>query len=148
VNVVVTNNGAVSAPATVGLQAAAPAFFMDPGTSYAIASRLPTYSVVGTPSAPANPGDTLVLWATGLGPTIPAAPAGVEVSGAPATTAVPVVTVGGMQVTVINSVLTPGSAGVYQIAIQLPANVPTGTVTVQASVGGLQTPAGVTLVIG
>ena len=148
VNVVVDNNGTVSALATVPLQSFAPAFFMDPGTNYAIASRLPNYALVGTPSAPANPGDTLVLWATGFGPTTPTVPAGVEVSGAPATLSLPVVTVGGMQVTVISSVLTPGSAGVYQIAIQLPANVPTGNVTVQASIGGAETPGGITLFIG
>jgi uncharacterized protein (TIGR03437 family) len=53
-----------------------------------------------------------------------------------------------MQVQVIGSGLTTGSAGLYQITIQLPANVPTGTVAVQTSIGGTQTQAGVTLFIG
>jgi uncharacterized protein (TIGR03437 family) len=48
----------------------------------------------------------------------------------------------------VNSVLTAGTAGLYQITIQLPANVPTGPVAVQASVGGAQTPAGATIFIG
>jgi uncharacterized protein (TIGR03437 family) len=69
------------------------------------------------------------------------------VSGAPATASTPVVTVGGMQVQVISSGLTTGTAGLYQITIQLPANVPTGTLAVEASIGGAQTPAGATVVI-
>jgi uncharacterized protein (TIGR03437 family) len=98
-------------------------------------------------SNPAIPGETLVLWATGFGPTIPAAPAGVEVSGAPATASAPTVTVGGMPARVISSVLTIGTAGLYQITLQLPVDVPTGTVAVQAYIGGVQTQAGVTLFI-
>jgi len=147
VQVVVENNGLTSAPATVQLESYAPAFFWVPGTPYVIASRLPNYAAAGTPSAPAHAGDTLVLWATGLGPTTPAAPAGIEVSGAPPTSTMPIVTVGGVQVQVISSVLAPGTAGLYQINIQLPANVPTGTVAVQASIGGMQTQSGVTLVV-
>ncbi|MGH9807427.1 MAG: IPT/TIG domain-containing protein, partial [Terriglobia bacterium] len=44
VSVVVKNNGNSSAPATAQLQAAAPAFFMYPGTNFAVASRLPDYT--------------------------------------------------------------------------------------------------------
>jgi uncharacterized protein (TIGR03437 family) len=49
---------------------------------------------------------------------------------------------------VISAVLTPGSAGLYQVAIQLPPNVPTGAVSVRGSVGSAQTPAGVTIFVG
>jgi len=147
VQVVVDNNGVLSAPASVALRNYAPAFFLDPGTNYAIASRLPDYALVGNPSAPAIPGETLVLWGTGFGPTTPAAPAGVAVSGAPATASAPTVTVGGMAARVVSSVLPTGTAGLYQITIQLPASVPTGTVALQASIGGVQTPPGVTLFI-
>ena len=51
----------------------------------------------------------------------------------------------GAAVPVLSSVLTVGSAGLYQVTIQLPVNVPTGTVAVQASVDGVQTPSGVTI---
>jgi uncharacterized protein (TIGR03437 family) len=141
VNVVVNNNDAIGAPATARMQAVVPAFFLNLGTSYAVASALPNYTLAGTPSAPATPGTTIVLWATGFGPTTPATAAGIEVSGAPATAATPIVTVGGTNVPVISSVLTTGSAGLYQIAIQLPANLPTGTLPIQASIGGSVTPA-------
>jgi uncharacterized protein (TIGR03437 family) len=146
VNVVVDNNGALSAPATAQLQAVAPAFFTNLGTSSVVATILPSYALV-TRAAPAAPGGLVVLWGTGFGATTPAAPAGVEVSGAPAT-ALPTVTVGGMPVQVISSVLTTGIAGVYQITIQLPANVPAGAVAVQASVGGAQTQSGATIFVG
>ncbi|HEX3744838.1 MAG TPA: SBBP repeat-containing protein [Bryobacteraceae bacterium] len=146
VNVVVTNNGHSSAPATAQLQSVAPALFMTP-TYNAIASTLPNYTPI-TSAAPAMPGDLVVLWCTGLGPTNPTTPAGVLVSGAPATATLPVVTVGGMQVPVISSVMTPGEVGLYQITVQLPANVPTGTPEVKASVGSLSTQAGVTLYVG
>jgi uncharacterized protein (TIGR03437 family) len=146
VNVVVTNNGAASAPATAQLQAAAPAFFVYPGTNYAIASLLPDYAEVGDPPAvpgtvAAKPGDTLALWGTGFGATNPAVPAGTTVTGAPAVVMLPMVTIGGVPVPVVSAVLTKGSAGLYQVTMQLPATVPAGAVAVQASVGGVPAPA-------
>jgi uncharacterized protein (TIGR03437 family) len=69
------------------------------------------------------------------------------VTGTPAVVTAPIVTVGGMAVPVVDTILTVGSAGLYQITIQLPANVPTGAVAVQASVGGVSTPAGVTILV-
>jgi uncharacterized protein (TIGR03437 family) len=148
VAVVVTNNGLVSAAFTAQLQTFAPAFFLYPGTSFAIAQRYPDNALVGDPAAipgavAAQPGDILILWATGFGPTNPPAPAGIVVSGAPAVTALPTVTVGGVSVTVISAVLSPGSVGLYQVAIQLPPSLPTGAAAIQASVGGVQSPAGI-----
>ncbi len=152
VNVVVTNNSEASAPATAQLQAFAPAFFMYLGTNYAIASRLPDYALLGNPSvipgtAPAKPGDVVTLWGTGFGATNPAVQAGTAVSGAPAVVTLPTVTVGGVVAQVINTVLSPGSAGLYQVTVQLPAIVPTGTVAVTASAGGVQTQPGAILFV-
>jgi uncharacterized protein (TIGR03437 family) len=88
-----------------------------------------------------------VLWGTGFGATNPAVAAGTTVSGAPAVVTAPTLTIGGVTVPVISAILTVGSAGLYQIAVQLPANVPTGAVAVQASVGGVPAP-GVTIFVG
>jgi uncharacterized protein (TIGR03437 family) len=148
VSVVVDNNGSLSAPVTVPYQALAPAFFLYGATNYAVASRFPDYAAVGTPSAPAKPGDTLVLWGSGFGATNPPISVGTTVSGAPALAATPTVTVGGVTVPVISAVMTTGSAGLYQLTIQLPASLPAGSLAVQASVSGAQTPAGVMLFIG
>jgi uncharacterized protein (TIGR03437 family) len=149
---VVDNNGNISAPAAAQLQAVAPAFFMYPGTNYAVASRLPDYALLGDPSAvpgsvAAKPGDTVVLWGTGFGATLPAVAAGTTVSGASAVVTAPTVTVGGTAVPVIGTVLTAGSAGLYQVTIQLPATVPTGAVAVQAFAGGVPTQSGLLLVV-
>jgi uncharacterized protein (TIGR03437 family) len=150
VDVVVNNNGAISAPAKAQLQAAAPAFFTYPGTTAAIASRLPDYAAVGGPgstgSSAAKPGDLVVLWGTGFGATNPPVAAGMAVTGAPSVITTPTVTVGGVQANVVSAGLTTGTAGLYQVTIQLPSTVPTGAQVVQATVGTLKT-TNVTLVI-
>ena len=145
VSVVVNNNGSVSAPFAVALQPAAPAFFVN-SHGIVVATEL-NYNPISA-SSPAAPGQIVVLWGTGFGATIPAAPAGELVSGAPATAALPTVTVGGVAAQVISSVLTTGEAGLYQVTIQIPADVPTGQVSIQASIDGLQTQPGVTMVTG
>jgi uncharacterized protein (TIGR03437 family) len=153
VSVVVTNNGASSAAATVQLQALAPAFFQYAGTNYASASRLPDYAPVADPAAvpgtvAARPGDLVVLWGTGFGATNPATPAGTAVSGAPAVVPAPTVTLGGVAAEVVNTVLTTGCAGLYQVTIRIPDSAPAGAVAVQASVGGVRTADGVLLFVG
>ena len=67
---------------------------------------------------------------------------------APTTASLPVATVGAIQVPVISSVMTPGTVGLYQITIQLPLNLPSGTVPIQASIGGASTQSSVTLFVG
>jgi uncharacterized protein (TIGR03437 family) len=148
VNIIVTNNGISSAPATAQLQTLSPAFFLYGGGSYAIATRYPDNARVGNPNkipdtVAAQPGDVLILWGTGFGPTDPTTPAGVVVNSAATAQTLPAVTVGGVAVNVIGTALSPGSAGLYQVAIQLPASLPAGDVTVQASSGGLQSPSNV-----
>ncbi|MEO8367891.1 MAG: SBBP repeat-containing protein [Candidatus Solibacter sp.] len=153
VNVVVTNNGTASAAATAQLQAAAPTFFLYPNTNIAVATRAPDYAYIGDPSVTpgavaAKPGEVLTLWATGFGATAPPTAAGSAVVGAPAVAAPVTVTVGGQPATLLSAVLSPGSAGLYQIAIQLPATLPTGAVSLQASTGGATSPAGVSIFVG
>ena len=46
-------------------------------TDYSLAVKNGTFS--GLTTVPAKPGDTIILWGTGFGPTIPSAPAGVVV---------------------------------------------------------------------
>jgi uncharacterized protein (TIGR03437 family) len=145
--VVVNNNGAVSDPVMARLQSVAPAFFMYLGTNYVLASRLPDYTLVGNTSAAVKPGDTIILWGTGFGPTNPPVAAGTVVTGTPFTTGPPTVTVGGTQVQVVSSLLTAGTVGLYQITVQLPASLPTGSQQVQASINGVQSAPGVTVYI-
>jgi uncharacterized protein (TIGR03437 family) len=153
VSVVVTNNGTSSAPFTAQLQTYAPAFFTLGATGYAIATRYPDNALIGNPNVvpgtvAAKASDVLILWATGFGPTNPAVNAGEVVTGAPAATTAPSITVGGSAANVIGVALSPGSVGLYQIAIQLSASIATGDVPIQASVSGVQSPAGTKVFVG
>jgi len=154
VSVVVNNNGSVSSASTAQLQAFAPAFFQYGSTPYAIATRYPDNALIASPSAvqgtvAAKPGDILILWGTGFGATNPATPGGVVVTGAPAVVTPPTITLNGsVNAPVIGAALSPGSAGLYQIAIQLPANTPTGDVSITAAVGGFQSPSSIKIFVG
>ena len=94
------------------------------------------FSVV-TATAPARAGETVVIYATGLGPVSAAA-----ISGVPAalnrTTTVPSVSIGGVNVNnVAYSGLAPGLVGVYQLNVAIPSGLTPGNKPVQIAVGGL-----------
>jgi len=94
----------------------------------------------------AKAGDILTLWATGLGATNPAVPAGQQPVGNgafPALTANPTVTLGGTNVTVLGAILR--YAGLYQVNIQLPQTMPTGDLPIKIMQGNFQSPDGVLL---
>jgi uncharacterized protein (TIGR03437 family) len=95
-------------------------------------------------TAPAAPGDTVILWGTGFGPTSPAAPAGQLVPAGQVDSAVttPSVLIGGMPAQVVSASLTPGQAGLYQIAVQAPNGLADGDQPVVIQVNGVQSPAG------
>lgn len=146
VNVTVMTSGGTSAPFSATAQTYQPAFFLASG-SYAVATHL-DYSLAlkngtiqGVTTVAAKPGETIVLWGTGFGPTNPAAPQGVEVPASAFPTANPVtVTVGTQTATVFGAALAPGLAGLYQVAIQIPASLPNGDYAVVATAGGLLSP--------
>jgi uncharacterized protein (TIGR03437 family) len=152
VAVVVTNNGSASAPATAQLQPYAPGLFQWGATNYATATRYADGALVASPSAvpgsvSAKPGDTLILWGTGFGPTQPATPSGQLITAASPAASMPAVTVGGVSVSVIGATITPGTVSVYQIEIQLPQSIGLGDQPVVASIGGAQSAVGVNLFV-
>ncbi|HWB83708.1 MAG TPA: choice-of-anchor V domain-containing protein [Bryobacteraceae bacterium] len=144
VELVVNNNGTTSDSFTVQMQPYSPAFF-EYGGKYAIATRYPEGTLIGDPAATpgtvaAKPGDILILWGTGFGPTSPAVPPGVVPQViAPATTATPTITIGNVNVQLVYSVLSQ-FAGLYQVAVQLPNGLPSGDVPIHAAVQGTQSP--------
>lgn len=150
-SVVVTVNGVSSSPALTQILATSPTFFLW-ASKYAVATT-PDYSYIGPatlfPGAttPAKPGDAVILWGTGFGPTTPAVAAGVQVSGAPYVTNPPSVTVGGLPARVVGAALAPGSAGLYQVVIILPDALPDGDQQVVAQADGVSSPAGVYITI-
>jgi uncharacterized protein (TIGR03437 family) len=107
---------------------------------YSLAVKNGTFS--GLTTVPAAPGDVIILWGTGFGPTTPSAPVGVEVpSSTTYNTASPVtVTVGAGTAVVYGAALAPGYAGLYQVAIQIPLSLANGDYPVVATVNGAQSP--------
>lgn len=143
--VVLTNANGTSTPFNSTVLATEPAFFLWSG-NYAVASHSPSYSYAvkdgefpGLTTVQAHPGDVIILWGTGFGPTNPAAPVGVEVPSTPTygTTTLPTVTVGGVTATVYGAALASGFTGLYQIAIQVPVNLANGDYPVIATIGGV-----------
>ncbi len=90
----------------------------------------------------------IILWGTGFGATNPAVPAGMIPSTAIAgkvgnLVKPPSVLIGGVTAKVISAVLSPQNAGLYQIAIIIPASVGTGDQSVVVESAGLHSPSGV-----
>ena len=147
VNVVVTTDKGTSAPFPATAQTYQPAFFLWNNT-YAVATRQDfSYAAkqgtfAGLATVPAKPGDVIILWGTGFGPSNPAAPAGVPVPVSSFPTANPVtVSVGNQSATVFGAALAPGFAALYQVAIQIPASLADGDYPVVATVAGQSSPA-------
>jgi uncharacterized protein (TIGR03437 family) len=152
VNVTVITPGGTSASFATTASVYGPAFFQWPGNQ-AVATRQDyTYAAkpgtfAGAATVAAKPGDVLILWGTGFGPTIPAAPPGVSVpaSGGYPTASAPTVTVNGVPATVYGGALAPGAAGLYQIAIQVPSTLADGDWPIQVMIGNIASPAGTIL---
>ncbi|HUB81413.1 MAG TPA: cellulase family glycosylhydrolase [Bryobacteraceae bacterium] len=142
--VVVTTSAGNSAPFSITAANAQPAFFPWPG-GFAVATHLDySYAVPnGTFSVttkPASPGETIVLWGTGFGNTTPLAPVGQEVPPSSYAVSGVSVTIGNTPAQVYGTALAPGLAGLYQVAIQVPASLPGGTYNLVATVNGVQSP--------
>jgi uncharacterized protein (TIGR03437 family) len=113
-------------PVTVNVAAQAPAFFLWPNNQ-AVATRTDgTFAVkpgtfAGATTVAAKPGDVIILWGTGFGATSPAAPQGTVTPVQTFNCAPVTVTVGSANAAVYGCALSPGNAGLYQVAIQVPA---------------------------
>jgi uncharacterized protein (TIGR03437 family) len=146
--VTVTNSLGTSAPVSATAATYGPAFFLW-DNQYAVATYQDyTYAVkdgaiAGLSTVPAKPGAVLILWGTGFGPTTPGAPVGAVVPSTAtySTTDSVTVTVGGTSATVYGAALAPGFAGLYQVAIQVPASAANGDLPIVATVGGVSSPA-------
>jgi uncharacterized protein (TIGR03437 family) len=65
------------------------------------------------------------------------------VSGTPTLLTNPVIQIGGQNAIVVFAGLTPGTAGLYQFNVTLPAGLPSGDQALTASIGGATSPTGV-----
>jgi uncharacterized protein (TIGR03437 family) len=131
VTLILRTPGGVSDNFNLTLLPGAPSVFRSgvagPDTNVATIVRDANNTIV-TASNPVHRGDTLVIYATGLGQTTPAVTAGLP---APSDTLAgvlvpPKVDLGGTPLTVLFAGLTPGEVGVYQINVTVPRNAPMG----------------------
>ena len=148
--VVVVRQGVAGPPVNVTLASAAPQLFPSPG-NYALAEDWNSNSAVMTADAPAHPGDTIVLFVTGLGAVqvrqgvydIPAL--ATQISD-PGSLKVLLDGVAVDPVYIKYAGLTPGFAGLYQINLLLPANTGNDP-AIQISLGGQTSQTGLKLAV-
>lgn len=151
--VTVTNAAGTSQTVNITVTNFAPAFFSWPDNqvvatteSFAYVAANGTFSSATTP---AKPGDTIILWGTGFGPTNPAFPQGMvtPATGGPYNAGKVSVTIGNLPATAYGAALAPGFAGLYQLAIQVPASLGNGNWPVVATIGGVSSPGNVILAV-
>ena len=151
VQVQVTTAGQASNSVTAQKAAYAPAFLTFNGT-YVAALHL-DYSLLGKANllagatfTPAAPGETIVLYGVGFGPTTPAVPAGQTVTTAEPLATTPQISIGGVAVTPIFAGL--AGSGLYQFNVTVPASLANGDAAVTATIGGVTTQTGVLITVG
>jgi uncharacterized protein (TIGR03437 family) len=150
VSVVVATASGASTPIALNLQKYAPGFFPSGHGNYLAAQHADSSPVGGYAGAtPAKPGETIILWGTGFGPSSPiATPAGQVITAAPASPgnlAGITVTIGGVPAAISYAGIT--LSGLAQINVTVPAGLANGDAAVVASVGGVSSPASATIAV-
>jgi uncharacterized protein (TIGR03437 family) len=148
---VVSNSGTASAQFTALAQPLSPSFFVFSDGLHVAAIHLdgtlvgPTsFSVPGYTFSPAMPGETISVYANGLGPTsIPVAAGSITQGGT--LSPLPAITVAGRNATVQFAGLV--SPGLFQFNVIVPDSLPQGDQTIKATYGGTITQPGTLLTI-
>ncbi len=146
VEVRVTTPQGASNAVTAQMQRAAPGFFMfDPQNRKYIAAVHTDGTFAGPPdlfpgvtTRAAAPGQTILLFGTGFGPTNPSVPAGQVVTQATPLADQVQIRFGNVPATVSFAGLAAQAAGLYQFNVVVP-DVPDGDVAVVAEIGGVRT---------
>ena len=145
-NVVVTRGGVSSQPVTAQVNMFSPALYgFNLGTAQAIAVNLDGYiaapagAIPGVTSHPAMAGDTLVFYASGLGPVDQTPADGANsLDTLRQTTTMPAVLIGSVPSQVAFSGLSPQFVGVYQLNVVVPIGPSPGdAVPTQVQIGGV-----------
>jgi uncharacterized protein (TIGR03437 family) len=123
-----TYQGVQAAPFAFTLLPFAPALFGLGAAGTGVGVFQHAGGTVVSGAAPAQPGETIVTYVTGLGPTTPAVRTGQITPGTPlaTTNTLPVITVGGKPAAVRFAGLAPGAIGSYQVNFTLPADLTPG----------------------
>jgi uncharacterized protein (TIGR03437 family) len=149
VAVQLTNNGVTSANFMVQAQAESPSFFVFGGGPYIAATHVngsylgPTTLYPGL-TTPAQPGETIVLYANGFGPTSTAVVSGSETQSG-TLSPMPVITIGGVAATVTFAGLV--APGEFQFNVVVPPSLANGDQPTIATYNGLTTQAGALITV-
>ncbi len=154
VRVRVRNGGGLSNEGTVRLKAHSPRLFTMSLDGKGQPALLHADYRLVSPAAPALPGETLLLYLTGLGAVTPAGRDGE--GGGDGSAAAPLnrtsqaaeVTVAGTNAEVTFSGLAPGYPGLYQVNFTVPAGTPAGLQALRVALGRDASQAGVNAAIG
>jgi uncharacterized protein (TIGR03437 family) len=144
--VVVTYQGAQSAPVTLTLSAAAPGIFTANGSGTGQAATVNQDGSLNGPANPAAGGSAVVFYATGIGITSPCVDGQTYQSNFPMATLNVIAGVAkeGAQVLYAAPYLV---SGVAQINIVVPSDAPTGALPLTLLVNGEFSPPGVTIAV-
>jgi uncharacterized protein (TIGR03437 family) len=146
VQIIITSGGVSSAPFVVTLRQSAPSFPLVGSTGYVVATHA-DFSLIGPASlsspsysfTPARPGETIILYAFGLG--LPSAPltngASTQSGSLPV---LPRVQIGGAEATVSFAGLI--SPGLYQLNVVVPTVMPRGDSSLALTYNGQSSPSG------
>jgi uncharacterized protein (TIGR03437 family) len=161
--VVVTLDGQASVTFNVTIQNLAPSFFTwQPGTpdfgKYLVAQHANGTNVgkvglfPGTPASfttPAGPGETIILYGTGFGPTSPPIANGIETDKVYSLSPAPTFAFGGSTAEpVAFGGLIPPLSQVYQFNVTIPSNAPNGDSPLVVTINGVQSVSGLITVQG
>jgi uncharacterized protein (TIGR03437 family) len=133
----VRNPAGISTAVPITVQANAPQLLTVDG------QRVMGRHLDGTPlslDAPANPGESVVVYGTGMGPTNPALIPG-QLTGATPLATLPQVTIDGAQVSVESAVIAGGTAGFCDITVKVPTGAANGDLQMVIQTGGTNSPA-------
>ena len=141
VTVQVKRGSETSTAQPIGIAAVSPGVFTlnQQGTGDGAILRADDFQPVSE-SAPAQPGEFLAIFCTGLGPVQPEVPSGdVAPTAEPLarTVSLPMVNIAGIAADVTFSGLAPGFVGLYQVNVQVPGGVPAGTQDVEIIINGV-----------
>jgi uncharacterized protein (TIGR03437 family) len=141
VQVQLTNNGATSAAYMAQAQPTSPSFFVINGGPHVLAQHA-DFKLLGPSSlnlarfTPAKPGEVVVLYANGFGPTTsPVVSGSLMQSGSLAP--LPAVKIGGIAATVLGAVLV--APGQFQFNVMVPLSALDGNNTIAATYNGIST---------
>ncbi|MEO8127924.1 MAG: choice-of-anchor V domain-containing protein [Bryobacteraceae bacterium] len=144
--IIAANTNGQSTPINATRVALSPAFlpFTDSSGKKYVAARHADFSVMaksgmftGLTTTPAKPGEVVLLFAVGLGPTNPAVAAGRVPADIARITNSFTLRIGDVPAAVAYAGVSPGSAGLYQFNVTVPDSLPNGDAAVVLDVNGV-----------